>query len=107
MSAPVPHRGEVWWAEVPGDKVRPVLVLTRERFIERLGAVIVAPITTTVRGIPTELELSPEDGMPRACAVNFDNVFTLRRERFRSYIAALPAARLEDACRCYRFAVGC
>jgi len=50
----------VWWADVPGDKRRPVLVLTRQRFIPRLHAVLVAPVTTTVRSIPTEVELGPE-----------------------------------------------
>lgn len=107
MSAPLPRRGEVWWADVPGDKVRPVLVLTRERFIDRLNAVLVAPVTTRVRGIPTEVELSESDGLPRHCAANFDNVFTLRRERLQSHITQLPAERLDEVCRAYRFAVGC
>lgn len=107
MSAPDPHRGEVWWADVPGDKVRPVLVLTRERFIVRLNAVLVAPVTTRVRGIPTELELTEADGLPRPCAANFDSVFTLRRERLQACITALSAARLDEMCRAYRFAAGC
>lgn len=105
--APVPHRGEVWWADVPGDKVRPVLILTREPFIARLNAVLVAPVTTRVRNIPTELELGEVDGMPRTCAANFDNVFTLRREHLRERISALPSTRYEELCRAYRFAVGC
>lgn len=92
---------------MPGDKIRPVLVLTRERFIERLNSVLVAPVTTRVRGIPTEVELTEADGLPRRCAANFDNIFTLRRERLRSSIAQLPAARLEEVCRAYRFAAGC
>lgn len=107
MSAPLPRRGEVWWADVPGDKVRPVLVLTREWFIERLNAVLVAPVTTRIRGIPTEVELTEADGLHRRCAANFDNVFTLRRERLRSPITQLPAQRLDDVCLAYRFAVGC
>ncbi len=107
MTAPVPHRGEVWWADVPGDRVRPVLVLTRERFITRLHSVLVAPLTTRVRGIPTEVELTEEDGLPCSCAANFDNLFTLRRDRLRKRIAGLPAARLDEVCRSYRFATGC
>ena len=107
MNAPLPHRGDVWWADVPGDKVRPVLVLTRERFIARLHSVVVAPVTTRVRVIPTEVPLTEEDGLPRTCAVNFDNVFTLRRERLRERICALTAARLDQVCQAYRFAVGC
>lgn len=104
---PLPRRGEIWWADVPGDKVRPVLVLTRERFIERLNAVLVAPVTTRVRGIPTEVELSATDGLSRHCAANFDNVFTLRRERLQSLIAQLSTTRLDEVCRAYRFAAGC
>ena len=75
------HRGDVWWAEIPGDRRRPVVVLTRERFIASLDSVIVAPVTTRVRGIPTEVGLDETDGLPRRCAANFDNVFTLRRGR--------------------------
>lgn len=104
---PVPHRGEIWWADVPGDKTRPVLILTRERFIVRLHSILVAPVTTRVRGIPTEVDLAVEDGLPRACAVNFDNVFTLRRDRLREVIALLSAERLDSVCRSYRFAAGC
>lgn len=107
MSDPMPHRGEVWWADVPGDKVRPVLVLTRERFIERLHAVLVAPVTTTVRGIPTEVALGPAEGLPQPCAANFDNVFTLRRERLRDRIGELTPDSLDLVCRAYRFAAGC
>ena len=101
------HRGDVWWADVPGDKRRPVLVLTRERFISRLTQVIVAPITTSVRGIPTEVALDTTDGMPRSCAANFDNVFTLSRGHLVDRISQLSADKLDLACRAYRFAVGC
>lgn len=101
------HRGEVWWADVPGDKVRPVVVLTRERFIVRLHAVLVAPVTTTVRGIPTELALGEEDGMAHRCAANFDNVFTLRHDRFERLITQLGSSQLDALCRAYRFAAGC
>ena len=107
MSSPTPHRGDVWWADVPGDTVRPVLVLTRERFIPRLSSVLVAPVTTTIRGIPTEVELGTDDGLPRACAANFDNVFTLRRDRLRDRITALSLDRMQEVCAAYRFAVGC
>lgn len=107
MNGPLPRRGEVWWGDVPGDKVRPVLVLTRDPFIVRLHSVLVAPVTTRVRGITTEVELTEADGLPRPCAANFDNVFTLRRDRLRTRIAGLSAARMEEVCRSYRFAAGC
>lgn len=103
----VVHRGDVWWASVPGDKRRPVLVLTRERFIPRLTALLVVPVTTTVRSIPTEVAMGPADGMPRTCAANFDNVFTLARHRFDTRITALTPERLDEVCDAYRFAAGC
>ena len=105
--SPELHRGELWWANVPGDKRRPVLVLTRERFVSQLSSLLVAPVTTTVREIPTELALGPEDGMPTVCAASFDNVFTLRRERFTSFIAMLGEHRGAELCAAYRFAAGC
>lgn len=104
---PVIHRGEVWWAAVPGDKVRPVLVLTRERFVPRLTSLLVAPVTTTVRGIPTEVALGAGDGLPKDCAANFDNMFTLHRSRFERRITRLADERLAAVCRAYRFAAGC
>lgn len=101
------HRGEIWWADIPGDKRRPVLVMTRERFIEHLGSVLVAPATTTVRSIPTELALSPADGMPTPCAINFDNIFTLNTDRLIERLAVLTASQMDEACFAYRFAAGC
>lgn len=101
------HRGELWWADVPGDKRRPVLILTRERFIPRLNSLLVAPATTTVRGIPTELALDPSEGVPVACAVSFDNTFTLAKASFVERITSLPEPRLAEACQAYRFAAGC
>lgn len=101
------HRGDVWWAEVPGDKRRPVLILSRERFISRLNALLVAPLTTSVRGIPTEVELDEQDGLPRRCAANFDNVFTIDKARFDQPIASLEPERLDEVCHALRFAAGC
>ena len=103
----VPHRGELWWADVPGDKMRPVLVLTRERFIQHLTSVLVAPVTTSVRGIPTEVALGPAEGLPQPCAANFDNIFTLRRDRLRDRIGQLGEVGLERMCDAYRFAAAC
>jgi mRNA interferase MazF len=104
---PVIHRGDVWWAEVPADKVRPVLVLTRERFVPRLTSLLVAPVTTSVRDIPTEVHLTKDDGLPRECAANFDNVFTLHRSRFQQRITRLTIERMQEVCRAYRFAAEC
>lgn len=102
-----PHRAEIWWADVPGDKVRPVLILTRERFIAPLNSVLVAPLTTAVRGIPTEVVFTTDDGLSQTCAASFDNLFTLRKERIREFITVAPRDKLDDICRAYRFAAGC
>jgi mRNA interferase MazF len=101
------HRGDLWWATIPGDKRRPVLVLTRERFIPRLTSLLVAPVTTAVRRIPTEVTLGAEDGLPSRSAARFDNLLTLHRARFESFISRLPDERLDEVCLAYRFAAGC
>ncbi len=100
------RRGEVWFAETPGGD-RPVLVLTRDPVADRIGAVVVAALTRTVRGLASELELTPADGVPTDCVVNFDNVHTLRRESFRRPVTTLSAARMQTACRVLATATGC
>ncbi len=74
------RRGEIrWYAFAAPDKRRPVLLLTRDPVIDSLGEVIVAPVTRTIRGIATEVLLTPDDGMPVACAVNLDHVSLLAK----------------------------
>lgn len=102
-----PHRGDIWWADIPGDKRRPVVILTRERFIPRLGAVLIAPVTTGVRGIPTELALGEDQGLPRPCAASFDNLLTLPKSLLHDRISRLDGELLHRACRAYRFAADC
>ncbi len=100
-------RGEVrWYRFAQPDKRRPVLILTRDSVLEYLGEVTVAPITTTVRGIPSELELGPGDGMPRQCAANFDHLQTVAAARIGALVTALPAARWEEARAALLFALG-
>ena len=101
------QRGDMWWADVPGDQRRPVVILSRQRFIERLSAILVAPVTSSVRGIPTEVALGPADGMRRRCAINFDNTFTLRVERCVERITTLSPEKMDEVCFAYRFAAGC
>jgi mRNA interferase MazF len=75
-------RGEIRWYQFkPPDKRRPVLLLTRDSVLGYLGEVTVAPITSTIRGIPSEVALSKDDGMPRDCAVNCDHLQTVARNR--------------------------
>lgn len=100
-------RGEVWFAEAP-DGDRPVLVLTRDPVADRIGAVVVAVLTRTERGLVSELRLTPaDDGVPSACVVNFDNLHTLDRRLFRRHIATLSDARMVEACRTLTAATGC
>jgi mRNA interferase MazF len=101
------QRGEIWFAATPGGD-RPVLVLTRDPVADRIGAVVVAVLTRTVRGLVSELELTPgRDGVPTECVVNFDNVHTLARDRLRRRVTKLSPARMAEACRTLQAASGC
>jgi mRNA interferase MazF len=101
------RRGEIWFAATPGGD-RPVLVLTRDPVAERIGSVTVAALTRTKRGLVSELELSAQrDSVPSDCVVNFDNLHTIPRGAFRRRVAVLSEARLAEACRALRDAVGC
>lgn len=91
-------RGEIRWYtfSIP-DKRRPVLILTRSHVIDRLNEIVVVPATRTIRGLPTEVVLTPEDGMPVACALNFDHVSTAQRARIGTILCHLPPARWDEA----------
>lgn len=98
--------GEIRWYKFDRpDKKRPVLILTRDSVLEYLGEVTVAPITSTVRDIPSEVALSMADGMARDCAVNCDHLQTVSKDRIGSYIASLNPARMADVGRAIRFAL--
>lgn len=101
------QRGEIWFAKTPGGD-RPVLVLTRDPVAERIGSVVVAALTRTVRGLVSELELTPaEDGVPTGCVVNFDNLHTVERAALRRRVTALSPRRMAQACRVLNGALGC
>ena len=100
------QRGEIWFAATPGGD-RPVLVLTRDPVADRIGAVVVAALTRTRRGLVSELELTPADGVPTTSVVNFDNIHTIRRETFRRKVTSLSPARMADVCRTLQAATGC
>ena len=100
------RRGEVWWAEPPEGR-RPHLVLTRDAAIPVLHSVIGVPATRTVRNIPSEVELGPEDGMPEQCALSFDNVRVLPKAYFTERICVLTSARMGQVCRALGVASGC
>ena len=100
-------RGEIRWYEFqPPDKRRPVLILTRDSVIGYLNEVTVAPITTTIRGIPSEILLSEDDGLPQASAVNFDHLQTVPKSKIGRLIATLSPTKLEEAAPAVCFALG-
>jgi mRNA interferase MazF len=103
----VVNRGEVWWIEHPEAGRRPACVLTRQAAIPVLTSVLVAPATTTVRGIPTEVPLGPADGMPADCALSFDNLTTVPKALLVERITVVPEARREELCAALRTATGC
>jgi mRNA interferase MazF len=100
-------RGEVrWYTFKAPDKRRPVLVLTRDTALSFLNAVTVAPITTTIREIPSELYLDQEDGMNEPCAANFDNILTVPRTQVDDLITTLSFEKMLEAEKAIRFALG-
>ena len=100
------QRGEIWFAATPGGD-RPVLVLTRDPVAGRIGSVVVAALTRTRRGLVSELELTPADGVPTDSVVNFDNLHTIPRETFRRKVTTLSPARMAEGCRTLQAATGC
>ncbi len=101
------NRGEVWWAEHPDAGRRPFLVFTREAAIPVLRNVLAVPATRTIRGIPTEVVLTEDDGMPESCALSFDNLTTLPKSMLTQRICRLGVERLAEACRALTIATGC
>ena len=101
-------RGEVrWYKFAAPDKRRPVLILTRTSAIGHLGTVTVAPITSTIRGVPSEVILDTEDGMKGRCAVNLHNAVTVAQPRLGRRVSNLSVARMDEVCAALRFALGC
>ena len=100
-------RGEIrWYTFALPDKRRPVLILTRDDVIEYLNEIIVVPITRTIRGLATEVLLTPDDGMPIVCALNFDHVALAQRQRIGSLICTLPEERWTEVRRSLLIACG-
>ena len=101
------RRGEVrWYKFSKPDKRRPVVILTRDSALEFLGEVTIAPITSTIRDIPSEVVLGLEDGMPRDCAVNLDHIQTVSRGRVGPLITILSSRKLQEIRAGLMFALG-
>jgi mRNA interferase MazF len=101
------RRGEVRWAQHPEWPRRPALVLTRDEAIDRLNEAFVVLATTNIRGLPTEVELGMDDGMPRACVLNADHVASLPKVYLGDLIATLSSERLAEVCRALDRATAC
>lgn len=101
------QQGQIWWGELPNDKGRPYLVLTRQRAIERLAAVMVAPVTTRIRGLVSEVELGDADGMRRACVASLDNVKTIEKANLTRRVGYLAPGRWPEVYAALSAAIDC
>ena len=101
-------RGDVrLYQFAPPNKRKPVVVLTRDSAIAYLSTVTVAPITSTIRGVPSEVVLDEEDGMKAPCVVNLHNAVTISRNRLGRRVAHLSSLRMSEICASLRFSLGC
>jgi mRNA interferase MazF len=101
-------RGDIWMYRFKApDKRRPVLVLTRPEVIELLHTVMVAPITSTIYGTPSEVVVGPDEGLKHPSAVNLDHVQTVERARLVAFIGALRSQKMHSVCRALAVATGC
>ena len=101
-------RGDVrLYQFAPPDNRRPVVVLTRDSAIAYLSSVTVAPITSTIRGVPSEVVLGEEDGMKAPCAVNLHSAVTISQDRLGRRLAHLDSLRMSEICAALRFSLGC
>jgi mRNA interferase MazF len=100
-------RGEVrWYRFAKPDKNRPVVILTRDSALEFLGEVTVAPITSTIRDIPTEVFLTKRDGMSKDCAANLDHIQTVSKGKIGPLITALSSEKMSELRSALLFALG-
>jgi len=101
------RRGDIYWIDDPEEGRRPALVLTRDQAIPVMRKLVVAYLTRTVRGIPTEVPLGPADGMPAECVVNLDNIKQVPRALLDDPIASLAGKRMDEVCQALAIATGC
>lgn len=104
----LPSRGEVWWCELPEISRRPVVVLSRDVAIVRLGRTVIAPCTTNIRGLPSEVVLEPEDDpIPRMSAVNLDSIESVSVGTLTERLGRLSDERMRQVCGALNVAVNC
>lgn len=104
----LPARGEVWWCELPEVARRPVVVLSRDVAIPKLRRAVIAPCTTTIRGLPSEVLLDPsEDPIPRTSAANLDSIESVSVETLTQRLGRLSDQRMRQICAAVNVAVDC
>ena len=102
------NRGEIWlYTFRPPDKRRPVVVLTRQGVIGRLGTVTVAPITSSIRGAPSEVLVGAEEGLKATSAINLDHLQTVDRSRLEHFVGSLSQEKERAVCKALAIALGC
>ena len=100
-------RGDVWWADLPPPfGRRPVVLLSRDEAYLIRDLVMLAPVTTRIRGLPAEVPLGPEDGLPRACVVNLDTIYTHSKHTLQDLITSLRSDKLQAVDGALHFALG-
>ncbi|MGD0082948.1 MAG: type II toxin-antitoxin system PemK/MazF family toxin [Acidimicrobiales bacterium] len=105
---PLPSRGELWWCELPAIGRRPVVVLSRDVAVPRLRRALIAPCTTTIRGLPSEVVLEPgDDPVPRRSSVNLDSVESVSVAVLVERLGRLSDARMRQICDALEVAVDC
>ena len=104
----LPSRGEIWWCELPEISRRPIVVLSRDIAIPRLRRAVIAPCTTNIRGLPSEVVLEPvEDPIPRRSAVNLDSIESVSIATLTQRLGRLSDERMRQVCTALNVAVSC
>lgn len=101
------NRGELWWCDITGLGPRPVVILTRDSAIPLLTSVVVATLTKTIRGVPTEVIVEPTDGVPKRSVISLDNIYTVSKAALRDMITRLSHGHLQEICEALRYSVAC
>lgn len=100
------QKGEIWWSDLPSPMgKRPVALLSRDEAYQIRNAVTVAEITTTIRNIPVEVILGPEDGLPKKCVINLDTIITIRKSLLKEKISHLSKGKIDEINRAIKFAL--
>ncbi|HNJ97808.1 MAG TPA: type II toxin-antitoxin system PemK/MazF family toxin [Ilumatobacteraceae bacterium] len=101
------QQGDIWWGAPADEKPRPYLVITRQRAIDAMRAVSVAPVTRRVRGLVSEVVLGPADGVKVECVANFDNIRSLDKSLLTRRAGSLAPGRWHEVCAAVRAAIDC